>query len=513
MHGRRGFELWRRDRQPDRRDDVGGMMETLINIGIALTLTGFGVYGLHRLHLVALALRHRDRRPVARPLEDFELPSVTVQLPVYNEVFVVERLIRSAAALDYPRDRFEIQVLDDSTDETREIADRCVAEIAVTGLNIRAIRRETREGFKAGALAHGLASATGAFIAIFDADFVPPTDFLLRVMPHFANHQVGMVQCRWGFLNEDESLLTQVQALSLKAHFGIEHLARARSGRFFNFNGTAGVWRKRAIEKVGGWQGDTLTEDLDLSYRAQLAGWRFEYLDDVECPSELPPTVKAYKAQQFRWMKGMAQVARKLLPEILRAPLPLRVKIEAFFHLMAPLTYTVALASFLLLLPLLLTTAASGHDPLRVFYSSTLGITMIIVGAYHLVAEAGARRRSGFVRRFLALVALGIGNSLNSTRAVAEGLLGHASPFMRTPKYGAKLAAFVGAPGTSRRFVYQLRMEGLLVAEALLAVYAAATLVASLYYARSTTPWALLFLAGCLFILTAQIRETLRREG
>jgi cellulose synthase/poly-beta-1,6-N-acetylglucosamine synthase-like glycosyltransferase len=491
-------------------------MLALFNFLIAGTLAGFGIYGLHRIHLVTLALKHRNDTPVARPIDEAALPSVTVQLPLYNELFVAERLIRSAAALDYPRDRLEIQVLDDSTDETRHVVDLCVAELASQGLRIAAIRRPTREGYKAGALAHGLETAIGEFVAIFDADFLIPSDFLRRAIPHVAQNGIGMVQCRWGFLNEDESLLTQVQALSLKAHFGIEHLARARSGRFFNFNGTAGVWRKRAIEEAGGWHGDTLTEDLDLSYRAQLKGWKFVYLDDVVCPSELPPTVKAYKAQQYRWMKGMAQVARKLLPEILASRLPMRVKVEAFFHLMAPLTYTVALASFLLLLPLLLTTPEHGHDPLRVLYSSTLGLTMAIVAFYHATSESGTLRRSGFLRRFLALVALGIGNSLNATRAVAEGFLGRQSPFVRTPKYGDLSGAEFGRvrfPQRTPAFAYQLKIEGTLIAEAILTLYALTTFAVSIHHARLTAPWAGLFVAGCSFVLISQIRETIRKVG
>jgi cellulose synthase/poly-beta-1,6-N-acetylglucosamine synthase-like glycosyltransferase len=478
----------------------------VINLVLAAILAAFSAYGFHRLHLLALARRHRDHAPAAPRLANAELPAVTVQLPVYNEVFVVERLIRAAAAMDYPRERFQIQVLDDSTDETRLVVDRCANELAGAGVNISVVRRSTRDGYKAGALANGLESATGAFVAVFDADFLPPPDFLERVMPHFRDPGIGMAQCRWSFLNEDDSLLTQVQALSLKAHFGIEHLARSRSGRFFNFNGTAGVWRRTAIDDAGGWQGDTLTEDLDLSYRAQMKGWRFVYLDDVECPSELPPTVKAYKAQQFRWMKGMAQVARKLLPTLLCSSLPLRVKVEAVFHLLAPLTYSVALASFLLLMPLILAAPLDEAGPMRALYSSTLGATMAIVAVYHLAAEGGARRRARYVRRFLALVALGIGNSLNATRAVLEGAFGRASPFVRTPKYG-------DAPARGLPFQYRMSGDGMLAAEALLTVYAAATLIVASRHAHITAPWATLFFAGCGFVLIGQIRETLRREG
>lgn len=483
-------------------------MMTALNVALVLTLAGFAFYGAHRLHLVYLAIVHRNHVPKALPMAEENFPIVTVQLPVYNEFYVVERLIRSTAAIDYPRDRFEIQVLDDSTDETCGVVDRCVEELAATGLNISVVRRATRDGFKAGALAAGFKVALGEFVAVFDADFIPPQDFLKRVMPHFADSKTGMIQCRWGFLNESESLLTEVQALSLKAHFGIEHLARARSGRFFNFNGTAGVWRKKTIDDAGGWQGDTLTEDLDLSYRAQMRGWHFVYLDDVECPSELPPTVKAFKTQQYRWMKGMAQVARKLLPELLRSPLPLRVKVEAFFHLLAPLTYTVSLASFLLLLPILLAARADIHDSVQVLYSLSLGLTMAVVAVYYFASESGPRRRNGFVRRFIALIAIGIGNSLNANRAIFEGFFGGATPFVRTPKYGSETMRVKGPV-----FRYRLRADRTMIAEAALTVYAAVTFAVALQDHRLNTPWAGLFLAGCLFILGAQIRETFHREG
>ncbi|HEY7616399.1 MAG TPA: cellulose synthase family protein, partial [Terriglobales bacterium] len=279
-------------------------------------------YGSHRYYLLYVYHRHRKKgtpEPVA-PLS--ELPRVTVQLPVYNERYVVERLIEETCRLEYPRELLEIQVLDDSTDDTAALARDCVERYAAMGHPIRYLHRDHREGYKAGALAEGLRAAAGEFIAIFDADFLPPADFLQKTLPHFAEAQVGMVQTRWAYVNRNYSWLTEVQAILLDGHFVFEHGARSRSGCFFNFNGTAGIWRRRAIEEAGGWQHDTLTEDTDLSYRAQMRGWKFIYLPDVECLSELPVDMNAFKTQQARWAKGLIQTGRKLLPTLWRSPLP-----------------------------------------------------------------------------------------------------------------------------------------------------------------------------------------------
>jgi cellulose synthase/poly-beta-1,6-N-acetylglucosamine synthase-like glycosyltransferase len=316
-------------------------------------------YGLHRFRMVYLYYRHRSNRPcmTARPVgADWPRrwrgwPHVTIQLPIYNEKYVVERLIDAVAAMDYPRERLEIQVLDDSTDETGEIARAAVARHAAAGLSIHYLHRKERTGYKAGALAAGLKQARGEFLAIFDADFLPPADFLRRTVPHFADRNVGMVQTRWTYVNRHYSLLTEVQAVLLDGHFVLEHGARSGAGLFFNFNGTAGVWRRAAIEEAGGWEHDTLTEDTDLSYRAQLAGWKFVYLPDVECPSELPVDMNAFKTQQARWAKGLLQTAGKILPRVLRARLPWQVKLEAFYHLTAGISYPLMLLLSALLLP------------------------------------------------------------------------------------------------------------------------------------------------------------------
>src|SRR5678815_1119961 len=285
-----------------------------------------------RYYLVYMYMKNRDRQPKPGP-QLSPLPVVTVQLPLYNEMYVADRLIESVCALDYPRELLEIQVLDDSTDETRGIAQAAVRRFAAKGVDIKYYHRADRTGYKAGALEAGLRVARGEFVAIFDADFLPGADFLLRLMPHFSHARIAMVQARWGHINQDYSLLTKIQSIMLDGHFVLEHGSRNRAGCFFNFNGTAGIWRRDAIEQAGGWQHDTLTEDLDLSYRAQLKGWRFVFMEDVITPAELPVEMNSFKSQQFRWAKGSVQTFLKLMPRLLRSDQPLHVKAEAFFHL------------------------------------------------------------------------------------------------------------------------------------------------------------------------------------
>ena len=400
-----------------------------------LVLGTLALYGVHRLALVALYYRTRRRAPA--PVEPAgEWPRVTVQLPLYNEMYVAERLIDAVCRLDYPRDRLEIQVLDDSTDETREIVAAAVARHRLGGLPIRHLHRRDRTGFKAGALAAGQAEARGELVAVFDADFVPRADFLRRAVPHFGDPRVGMVQARWEHINRAYSLLTRIQALFLDGHFVIEHAARNRAGLFFNFNGTAGIWRRRVIAEVGGWQHDTLTEDLDLSYRAQLAGWKFLFLSDLTAPAELPVEINAFKRQQFRWAKGSIQTARKLLGRILRSPLPLRVKTEAFVHLTCNANYVLMVALSLLVFPAML--LRRGGDPrllLLIDLPLFLGATVSVLVFYAISQRergAGWRRE---LRYLPGLMGLGIGLAINNSRAVVSGLLKRGGVFERTPKY------------------------------------------------------------------------------
>ena len=404
-----------------------------------LLIALIGTYGLHRYWLVYLFNRHR--KAVARPARRFDqLPRVTVQLPMFNEGAVARRIIDAACALDYPADRLQIQVLDDSTDRSRTICADRVAYWAARGVDIELRHRVDRIGYKAGALEAGLDSATGELIAIFDADFIPPANFLKRTVHHFTDEAVGMVQTRWAHLNRDDSLLTRGQAIFLDGHFVVEHTARNRSGAWINFNGTAGLWRKTTIADAGGWQHDTLTEDVDLSYRAQLRGWRFLFLPWVTCPAELPPEINAFKSQQHRWTKGSIQTAKKLLPQLMRAPVPLKVKVEAFFHLTSPMVYLYITLFALLFYPAVYVNL----QPLQEgsWAGVALGISLFMIGtasatAFYLTSQR-AQKRSFWLTLLQVpmLMSIGIGIALNNAVACLEALFGHESPFIRTPKYG-----------------------------------------------------------------------------
>ncbi len=410
--------------------------DTLVPGLYLATLLVLGLFGVHRVWMV-LRFRWRARAELGG-LPHTDPPVVTVQLPLYDERTVAARLIRAIGALDYPREKLEIQVLDDSHDETRTIVAAEVGELQRRGLDAKVVRRASRAGFKAGALAHGLALARGELVAVFDADFVPHPDFLRRLVPAFTDQRVGMVQARWEHKNRDESLLTRAQATLLDGHFVIEHTVRFDQGLFFNFNGTAGIWRRAAIESAGGWQHDTLTEDLDLSYRAQLAGWRFVYAPHVTAPAEVPAELGAFQSQQHRWAKGSVQVARKLVTRIARADLPLRIRLEAFAHLLGNTGYpfVVVLAT---LLPLVATDEArmSAWWHLAAFSVCTLSVI-----AFY---ERGQRALGRSLRQRLldvpAAMALGVGMSLAQTRAVLSGLFQQTGEFVRTPKRGDAPAA------------------------------------------------------------------------
>src|SRR5438046_6270078 len=323
-------------------------MALLIPYFIVLIL--LASYGLHRYTLVYLYYKKRKNR-TTEPTEIFaDLPRVTVQLPIFNEQFVVDRLLQAVCRLNYPREKLDIQLLDDSTDETVDVARGLVEHYTAQGYPITYHHRRNRSGYKAGALHEGLRTAQGEFVVIFDADFVPPTDFLLRTIHHFTDPKIGMVQTRWTHINRNYSFLTEVEAILLDGHFVLEHSGRACSDVFFNFNGTAGIWRRRAIEEAGGWQHDKLTEDTDLSYRAQLKGWKFVYLQDIECPAELPIEMTAFKTQQARWAKGLIQTGKKILPKVFRSYVPWREKFEACYHLPANISYPLIIVLCTLLL-------------------------------------------------------------------------------------------------------------------------------------------------------------------
>ena len=467
------------------------------------TLGVLALYGLHRALLLALYRRHR--RAPQPPPDPESWPRVTVQLPLYNELYVAPRLLEAACRLDYPRHLLEIQVLDDSDDETAAVVRRLVERRRAQGLDVHYLHRADRAGFKAGALAAGLHHATGEHIAVFDADFVPPAGFLRAALPWFRDPHVGMVQARWEHLNRRQSLLTRVQAMLLDGHFLIEHTARHRSGRLWNFNGTAGVWRRDAIRDAGGWQHDTLTEDLDLSYRAQLRGWRFVYLPELAVPSELPDSLAAFQGQQHRWAKGSIQTARKLLGSVLASREPWWRKLEAFVHLTANGSYLLMVLLALLVFPAMLLRREADQWKLLALDLPLFALATASIVAYYLESQrlspSGERRPALLVP---ALFALGIGLSLNNARAVVSGSVARGGAFVRTPKLGG------ADPGRRRRRSPRYRAGAsptgaLEVAFAL--YFMAATLAAARLGMWLALPFLALFLHGFGWISVLAWRE------
>jgi cellulose synthase/poly-beta-1,6-N-acetylglucosamine synthase-like glycosyltransferase len=476
------------------------MVALLVLYGFVLLV--LCTYGAHRAHLVYTWARNRRR--VREAIESYrlpaagELPTVTVQLPLYNEATVVERLLDAVARIDYPRDRLQIQVLDDSSDETRLLAARRVSELQSTGLDIEYVRRPGREGYKAGALNYGLHSATGELIAMFDADFVPQPDFLKAVVGHFTDPQVAMVQTRWTHMNRSQSLFTEIQALLLDGHHLVENQARFGSGKLFNFSGTGGIWRRQAIESAGGWQHDTLTEDMDLSYRAQLQGWRFIYRPDVVTPSELPEDMSAFRAQQFRWGKGTVQCARKLLGRVMRGDLTRSQRIEAWFHLTPHLAYPAMLLLTILVLPaVLLLPASDWATLLAVDLPLCCGATGSIALFYATAERAQGRSAWSAVLKLPAIIALGAGLSPLVTRAVLGGMSQMAGEFVRTPKRGTTLG----------RYKQRAKLPWI---EMVLAVHSMAAVGAAIesghYFAA---PFTALFACGYLYVAYHVIVEQL----
>ena len=458
------------------------------------------VYGSHRYVMAYLYYKYKGN--LAAPLRRWEpLPRVTIQLPLFNEMYVCERLIESVCAIDYPRELLEVQVLDDSTDETQGIARAAVARALAAGHDIVYLRRDNRRGFKAGALQEGLKVASGEFVAVFDADFVPTRDFLLRAIHFFTDPGIGMVQVRWEHLNRSYSHLTQAQAIFLDGHFVIEHTARNRSGRFFNFNGTAGVWRRATIEDAGGWQHDTLTEDLDLSYRAQLHGWRFIYLPEVVSPAEVPVEMNAFKSQQHRWAKGSIQTARKLLPRILKSDLPRPVKVEAFFHLTANLTYPLmVLLTVLMPVSMVIRFKHGWYEVLMLdlpfFWTATMSVVAFYVASQREIGMSRWHR----VKYLPFIMALGIGLCVNQAKAVIEALVGYETGFARTPKLG-----MTGASASGDRSWLQKRYRAIVSAQPLLELALGAYLTSAIYFALDkgvyfSLPFLLLFQWGFFYV-------------
>jgi cellulose synthase/poly-beta-1,6-N-acetylglucosamine synthase-like glycosyltransferase len=434
------------------------------------------------------------------------LPPVSVQLPLYNERYVVQRLIDAVVRLQYPQDRLEIQVLDDSTDETTAIAARLVARYRREGIDITLHHRQNRSGYKAGALQEGCAHAKGEFIAIFDADFVPEADFLIRTLPFFNDPTVALVQGRWGHLNREYSALTLGFACGIDTHFWIEQTARCWSGLFMNFNGSGGIWRRQAIEDAGGWQSDTLTEDLDLSFRAQLQGWRMKFLPQLVCPAELPVQMSALKSQQHRWAKGSIQTAKKLAPRLLRAQLPWFTKYQAFLHLAGYLMHPfILLAALTSPLPFWFEENVFSSGPLLgsgLFTLATLGpLSMVLYTQTHL-CSTWKQRLYGLP----ILLILGTGLALNNTRAILEALLGWHSPFVRTPKFRIETAA-----DTWRGKRYRPAFPWISLWECLLACYCAYSLLLAWQHGSLlVNPYLLLYTTGFAFVAWHSLWETVQ---
>jgi cellulose synthase/poly-beta-1,6-N-acetylglucosamine synthase-like glycosyltransferase len=469
-------------------------------------LTLLAVYGMHRAFMVRLYYRHRGDDP--QPPGALEpLPVVTVQLPLYNEVYVVERLLDAVMDLDYPKELLEVQVLDDSNDETRDVARAAVERYRRRGHDVAYLARDHRRGYKAGALQEGLEKSRGEFLLILDADFVPPPDLIRRCLPHFSCADVGLVQARWDHLNRNFSLLTRIQSIFLDGHFVIEHTARNRSGRFFNFNGTAGIWRRRCLEKAGGWQSDTLTEDLDASYRAQLAGWRFVYLKDVAVPAEVPVDMNGFKTQQHRWTKGSIQTGRKLLPEILRSAFPWKVKVEAFFHLTNNFSHLLVVLLALLIVPAIVIREQIGWQKLVVFdFPLFFGATFSFIAFYVSSQREIGKSWRPTLKYMPFLMSLGIGMSLTNVRGVIEGLVNRPAEFTRTPKYRIE-----GIAGEWKTKKYRATSHFSLTAEILLAGYflvAIAFAVVEKYWVG--VPFLLIFFNG--FAYTAAFSLASRRS-
>ena len=479
-------------------------MDYLILFVYIASLTILFIFGSHGFLMIHHYLKSRTRTEEP-PLAITAYPVVTVQLPVYNELYVVERLIDAACALVYPREKLEIQVLDDSTDQTVELVAARVELYRRKGFDITQVRRGDRKGFKAGALREGLVQARGEFVAIFDADFVPRPDFLLKTIPHFvSNARLGMVQTRWEHLNADYSLLTRAQAMALDGHFVIEQAVRNRAGFFINFNGTAGVWRRACIEDAGNWQDDTLTEDLDLSYRAQLRGWKFLYLDSVTSPAELPSEINALKSQQFRWTKGAIETARKILPQVWKANLPLRVKVHATFHLTNNLVFPFILLAGILNVPLVFMKHSGLYEAYFMFMSVFV-LAFVASFLFYLYSQKGAyddwQRR---LMLFPLFMAGSMGLAVNNTRAVVEGLFRRRTEFVRTPKYSIQQRK----DSWVEKHYAPVRFSPTVLLEIGLAAYCLFGVLSSIYFLElAAVPFQLLFSFGFGLVAVLSVRH------
>lgn len=465
-------------------------MEIIILILYFLSLCilfGFGIHGLILIFFYVRTYKNKKRKPELQK----DLPVVTIQLPMFNEYNVVERLIKAVCNIRYPIDKLEIQVLDDSTDDTVVLASKVVEEYRAKGYNIKYIHRVARTGFKAGALKEGLDVAEGEFVAIFDADFVPNENFLEETMPYFSNPEIGLVQTRWEHLNENYSMITKAQALALDAHFCVEQQTRSNAGFFFSFNGTAGIWRKQTIIDAGNWQADTLTEDLDLSYRAQLNGWKFIYLNEITSPAELPEDINSLKIQQFRWTKGAVETAIKLIPKIIKAKLPFDVKLECYAHLTSNIVFPFILLTALLNIPVVF--IKNSYEGIDNFYT-LMSIFVFATVATFIFYSYGQKTIHADWRKRLLLFPLfmagSMGMAVNNSKAIFEAIIGKKTAFIRTPK--------VGNVSTSKAKKYKNRViSSTVVIELLFTIYFLFGIGLSIFYREiAAIPFQLMFLAG-----------------
>ena len=478
-------------------------MEQAVLIGYFVSLSILFLFGLHGFVMMYYHRKYGHKNPV--PDSEFKPDKlVTIQLPLYNEMYVIERLINSVCEIDYPKDKMEIQVLDDSTDETTSIVARVVEEKKKLGFDISHVRRGTREGYKAGALKEGMKIAKGEFIAIFDADFIPQKEFLKKTLSHFTDDKVGMVQTRWEHLNGDYSIITKAQALALDGHFVIEQTVRNKSGFFINFNGTGGVWRKKCIEDAGNWHADTLTEDLDLSYRAQLIGWRFVFLKDFTSPAELPSEINALKAQQFRWTKGAVETAKKILPLVWKSKVPLRVKLQSTFHLTNNLVFPFILLAAILNVPLIFIKNSGAHE---IYFAIMSLFVLAFVSSFLFYMYSQKDIRTDWRKRivlFPLFMAGSMGLAVNNSRAVFEGLMNRKSEFVRTPKFKQESDkdTFVGNKYLSKKLGLSVFVE------AVLAVYCFLGVLSSIYFMElASIPFQVLFTLGFSFIAYTSIKH------
>lgn len=437
------------------------------------------LYSLGQLHLTFKYLKASKSTSVA-PSKLVNYPKVTIQLPVFNEKYVIKRLIDAVCQIDYPQDSLEIQVLDDSTDETSTLAEERISYYISKGVDIKLIQRPDRINFKAGALAYGLERAKGEFIAIFDADFLPAANFLQKTVPHFSDKKIGMVQTRWGHINRDFSFFTRMQAFGLDAHFSVEQTGRNSVHSFINFNGTGGIWRKICIENSGGWSADTLTEDLDLSYRAQIKGWQFKYLEALESPAELPILMPAIKSQQYRWNKGAAETSKKNLKKVYQQKLPFTTKLHATFHLLNSSVFLMLLIVGILSLPLLL--IKFNHPQLALLFkiANLFLIGFFSIAFYFWVAAKKApftKIKENFIKTFVSFMTVSMGLSLHNGIAVLEGFFGRKTPFIRTPKFNATN----DDAGNKNNSYVKYKLEFSTVAELLLGMYFIVAMIVGIY--------------------------------